>query len=95
MSGAKRRPQIPGRRDGDAGEAIAGLAARKAAARLLAAVIDARTPLDGLTDNEHGHPQYKALGSVASVPDAVLGTVRMPNVQFRFSNQPAQQGRLP
>ncbi|RWM06323.1 RsmB/NOP family class I SAM-dependent RNA methyltransferase [Mesorhizobium sp.] len=61
VSGAKRRPQTPGRRDGNAGEAIAGLAARKAAARLLAAVIDARTPLDGLTDNEHGHPQYKAL----------------------------------
>ncbi|MDX8465573.1 RsmB/NOP family class I SAM-dependent RNA methyltransferase [Mesorhizobium sp. VK23B] len=40
---------------------VAGLAARKAAARLLAAVIDAHTPLDGLTDNEHGHPQYKAL----------------------------------
>ncbi|MER9443495.1 methyltransferase domain-containing protein [Mesorhizobium sp. M0340] len=38
-----------------------GLAARKAAARLLAAVIDARTPLDGLTDHENGHPQYKAL----------------------------------
>ena len=32
-----------------------------AAARLLAAVVDARTPLDGLTDNEHGHPQYRAL----------------------------------
>lgn len=61
MSGATRRPQIPGRHDGNAGEQIAGLAARKAAARLLAAVIDARTPLDGLTDNEHGHPQYKAL----------------------------------
>jgi len=41
--------------------AIPGLAARKAAARLLAAVVDARTPLDGLTDNEHGHPQYRAL----------------------------------
>lgn len=24
-------------------------------------MIDARTPLDGLTDNEHGHPQYRAL----------------------------------
>ena len=32
-----------------------------AAARLLAAVVDAHTPLDGLTDNEHGHPQYRAL----------------------------------
>jgi len=40
---------------------VAGLAARKAAARLLAAVIDARTPLDGLTDHENGHPQYRAL----------------------------------
>ena len=40
---------------------VPGLAARKAAARLLAAVIDAHTPLDGLTDNEHGHPQYRAL----------------------------------
>ena len=38
-----------------------GLAARQAAARLLAAIIDARTPLDGLTDAEHGHPQYRAL----------------------------------
>ena len=38
-----------------------GLAARQAAARLLAAIVDARTPLDGLTDAEHGHPQYRAL----------------------------------
>ncbi len=40
---------------------IPGLTARKAAARLMAAVVDAHTPLDGLTDNEHGHPQYRAL----------------------------------
>ncbi|WP_245469542.1 RsmB/NOP family class I SAM-dependent RNA methyltransferase [Mesorhizobium sp. M7A.F.Ca.MR.362.00.0.0] len=45
----------------DGGDFVAGLAARKAAARLLAAVIDARTPLDGLTDHENGHPQYKVL----------------------------------
>ncbi|MEO3387278.1 RsmB/NOP family class I SAM-dependent RNA methyltransferase [Mesorhizobium sp. CAU 1741] len=38
-----------------------GLAARKAATRLLAAVIDAKTSLDGLTDNDHGHPQFRAL----------------------------------
>ncbi len=38
-----------------------GLPARRTAARLLAAVIDARTPLDGLTDAEHGHPQFRAL----------------------------------
>lgn len=40
---------------------VPGLAARMAAARLLAAVIDAATPLDALTDPEHGHPQYRAL----------------------------------
>ncbi|WP_011582730.1 RsmB/NOP family class I SAM-dependent RNA methyltransferase [Chelativorans sp. BNC1] len=38
-----------------------GLDARRTAAKLLAAVIDARTPLDALTDNEHGHPQYLSL----------------------------------
>jgi len=40
-----------------------GLDARRAAVRLLAAVIDARTPLDALTDNEHGHPQFLALSA--------------------------------
>ena len=32
-----------------------------AAARLLAAVVDARTPLDGMTDQDHGHPLYRVL----------------------------------
>lgn len=40
---------------------VPGLAARMAAAKLLAVVVDARTPLDGLTDNESGHPHYLAL----------------------------------
>lgn len=62
MSAGQRRHAFPGDRQHNSGsEAVAGLAARKAAARLLAAVIDARTPLDGLTDHENGHPQYKAL----------------------------------
>ncbi|WP_246730161.1 RsmB/NOP family class I SAM-dependent RNA methyltransferase [Nitratireductor mangrovi] len=43
------------------GSELPGLAARKAAARLLAAVIEAKTALDGLTDNEHGHPQFRTL----------------------------------
>lgn len=38
-----------------------GLAARKAATRLLAAIIDARTSLDGLTDPGGGHPQFRGL----------------------------------
>ena len=40
---------------------VPGLRARQAAARLLSAVVDKKTSLDGLTDNEHGHPQYLAL----------------------------------
>jgi 16S rRNA (cytosine967-C5)-methyltransferase len=38
-----------------------GLAARLCAQRLLAAVIETSTSLDGLTDDDHGHPQYRAL----------------------------------
>jgi 16S rRNA (cytosine967-C5)-methyltransferase len=40
---------------------VAGLAARQAAGRLLAAIVDAHTSLDGLTDPAHGHPQFRAL----------------------------------
>ncbi len=42
-------------------ETVPGLAARKTAARLLGAVIEATTPLDGLTDDLNGHPNYLAL----------------------------------
>jgi 16S rRNA (cytosine967-C5)-methyltransferase len=53
------------KRTGDSPEAggrnVPGLAARKAAAKLLAVVIDAKTPLDGLTDNDNGHPHYLSL----------------------------------
>ena len=55
-----RKPERHGARS-DAAADAPGLAARKAAARLLAAVIDARTPLDGMTDHEGGHPLYRAL----------------------------------
>lgn len=41
--------------------AVPGLAVRRTATRLLGAVIDARTSLDGLTDDDHGHPHYLAL----------------------------------
>ncbi len=42
-------------------ETVPGLAARMAAGKLLAAVVDAKTPLDGLTDHDHGHSQFRAL----------------------------------
>lgn len=38
-----------------------GLAARAAAAKILAAVIDRKTPLDGMLDAEHGNPAYRVL----------------------------------
>jgi 16S rRNA (cytosine967-C5)-methyltransferase len=40
---------------------VPGLAARQTAQRLLGAVIDTKTSLDGLTDDDHGHPQFRAL----------------------------------
>lgn len=54
---------------------VPGLPARKAAAKLLGAVIDARTPLDGLTDHDHGHPWYLALDQRdRSLVRAILAT---------------------
>src|SRR5690606_21797770 len=58
-SGAGRRQRQPA--PDRAAPPVAGLAARMAAARLLGAVIEAKTSLDGLTDATHGHPQYRAL----------------------------------
>ena len=58
MSGAKDAAPDP---QGNQSAARPGLATRRAAQRLLAAVIETRTSLDGLTDDEHGHPQFMAL----------------------------------
>jgi 16S rRNA (cytosine967-C5)-methyltransferase len=70
---------------------VPGLAARKAAARLLAAVIDARTPLDGLTDHEHGHPQFMALDPRdRALVRAILATA----LRFRRSTEAAIRARL-
>ena len=57
----KRPPVKPQGTQKEDRDTTPGLAARKAAAKLLAAVIDAKTPLDGLTDHDHGHPQFRAL----------------------------------
>jgi 16S rRNA (cytosine967-C5)-methyltransferase len=59
--GLHRSRRSPERAAPARGADVAGLAARKAAAKLLAAVVDAKTSADGLTDHEHGHPQYRAL----------------------------------
>ncbi|HEV7251921.1 MAG TPA: transcription antitermination factor NusB [Mesorhizobium sp.] len=59
QASAPRQAKPP--RSAPAEPALPGLPARQAAARLLAAVVDAKTPLDGLTDDAHGHPHYLAL----------------------------------
>lgn len=80
-----RNPKVPGPARADSGKhaaAVPGLMARMAAARLLAAVIDARTPLDGLTDNEHGHPQFRALDQRdRALVSAILNTA----LRFRIT----------
>ncbi|MBA3449188.1 MAG: RsmB/NOP family class I SAM-dependent RNA methyltransferase [Pseudaminobacter sp.] len=60
---SRRSPEksIPSRAGADVNANAPGLAAREAAAKLLAAAIDAKTSLDGLTDHENGHPQFRAL----------------------------------
>lgn len=62
-----RRPARDGqnesgsRRPAARGPVKPGLEARAAASKILAAVIDRKTPLDGMLDNEHGNPAYRAL----------------------------------
>lgn len=70
---------------------IAGLDSRKAAARLLAAVIDSHTSLDGLTDNQHGHPQYLALdGRDRALVRAILNCA----LRFRLTIESLIERRL-
>ena len=92
MSGTQRHRSHAGTRfiaDDSAG--TPGLAARRAAARLLAAVIDKRTPLDGLTDDEHGHPDYRALEPRdRGLVRAILATA----LRFRMSISALIESRL-
>lgn len=68
-----------------------GLAARQIAARLLAAVIDAKTPLDGLVDAEHGQGQFRAL----SLPDrALVRAILQTSLRFRGTVEAELAARL-
>jgi 16S rRNA (cytosine967-C5)-methyltransferase len=59
LSRAQQKPASPSAQR--AAVDLPGLASRQCAMRLLGAVIDTRTPLDGLTDDSHGHVWYMAL----------------------------------
>ncbi|MGE0281883.1 MAG: RsmB/NOP family class I SAM-dependent RNA methyltransferase [Rhizobiaceae bacterium] len=77
--GVQSKPDVP------------GLAARTTAAKLLGAVVDAHTPLDGLTDNEHGHPHYLALDMRdRSLVRAILATA----LRFRVTIEAMLARRL-
>ncbi|MEO1703040.1 MAG: RsmB/NOP family class I SAM-dependent RNA methyltransferase [Pseudomonadota bacterium] len=69
MSGAQSAAPSPRKKskhrrsggDGDGDGDRPGLAARQCAHRLLSAIVDKSTPMDALTDDQHGHPTYLAL----------------------------------
>ncbi|MDQ1187435.1 16S rRNA (cytosine967-C5)-methyltransferase [Agrobacterium larrymoorei] len=57
----KNRKPAPSDAGGSAGEWKPGLSARMAAAKIISAVIDKKTSLDGMMDAEHGNPAYRSL----------------------------------
>lgn len=56
-----RRPGLGGPKAGALAPAKPGLKSRQAAAKILAAVVDRKTPLDGMLDPERGNPVYSEL----------------------------------
>lgn len=91
MTARKRNPRPREDTKAPAPAAAPGLAARQAAARLLAAVIDTRTSLDGLTDAENGHPQFRALdGRDRALVRAILVTA----LRFRGTIAALLEARL-
>lgn len=65
-----------------------GLEARAAAAKLLAAVVDRRTSLDGMLDAEGGNPAYKALSAAdQALVRAILTTAlrHLPRIDAALS----------
>ena len=66
-----------------------GFAARAAATKILAAVIDRKTPLDGMLDAEGGNPAYKALGdSDRALVRAILNSAlrHLPRIETAISS---------
>ncbi|WP_199628015.1 RsmB/NOP family class I SAM-dependent RNA methyltransferase [Rhizobium sp. OAE497] len=61
-SNGKKPANKNSNKPGERPPAKPGLQARSAAAKILAAVVDKKLPLDGALDHEHGNPAYKALG---------------------------------
>lgn len=83
------RPQHP---------AKPGLQARMAAVKLLAAVVDQKTSLDGMLDEEHGNPAYSALTPAdRALVRAILNSglrqlTRIDAIFDRFLDKPLPDG---
>ncbi|OHV79159.1 RsmB/NOP family class I SAM-dependent RNA methyltransferase [Ensifer sp. LCM 4579] len=58
---SSKASQKGGARSGPAAAGKPGLQSRQAAAKILAAVVDRKTPLDGMLDQEHGNSAYRGL----------------------------------
>ena len=66
-----------------------GLEARSAAAKLLAAVLDRKTSLDGMLDADHGNPAYRALNDAdRALVRAILNTAlrHLPRIDAAISS---------
>lgn len=74
-SDGKKTPFSKSKAPVDRAPSKPGLQARAAAAKILAAVVDKKLPLDGALDHEHGNPAYRALGeSDRALVRAILNT---------------------
>jgi crotonobetainyl-CoA:carnitine CoA-transferase CaiB-like acyl-CoA transferase len=73
-------------------EAVGGWIAERTAADVTAAFAEAQAAVAPVYDIRDimSDPQYEALASIISVPDADFGQVRMQNVMFRLSDTPGQ-----
>ncbi len=83
-----KRPAPAGRRE-DAPPPKPGFEARSAAAKLLAAVLDRKTSLDGMLDADHGNPAYRALNDAdRALVRAILNTAlrHLPRIDAAISS---------
>jgi 16S rRNA (cytosine967-C5)-methyltransferase len=75
-----------------------GLQARMAAVKLLAAVVEQKTSLDGMLDEEHGNPAYSALSTAdRALVRAILNSclrqlTRIDAIFDRFLDKPLPEG---
>ncbi|HEV7309561.1 RsmB/NOP family class I SAM-dependent RNA methyltransferase [Ensifer sp.] len=83
--GVKSRKPAPAER----GPEKPGMKARQAAAKILAAVVDRKTSLDGMLDHEHGNPAYRELNDAdRALVRAILNSAlrHLPRIQAAINS---------